>query len=80
MDKALLTFNTATLLRTFTFTKMNLNLIVYGGADPAPQDKRIGPFPGFHLSIPVTQQMKRFGNKEYLEQLYSSSCQWKSMI
>jgi hypothetical protein len=29
-------------MRTFTFAKMNSNLIVYGGADPAPQDKRIG--------------------------------------
>jgi hypothetical protein len=40
---------------TFTFAKMNLSLKVYGGADPAPQDKRIGPSPGFHLSNPMTQ-------------------------
>jgi hypothetical protein len=32
-----------------------LALEVYGGADPALQDIRIGPSPGFHLSIPVTQ-------------------------
>jgi hypothetical protein len=55
MDKALLTLITATLMRTFTFAKMNLDLIVVGGADPALQDKRIGPSPGFHVSIPVTQ-------------------------
>jgi hypothetical protein len=41
MDKASLTLITATLMRIFTFTKMNSDLIVYGGADPAPQDKRI---------------------------------------
>ncbi len=55
IDKALLTSNTATLMRTFTFAKMNLALKVYGGADPTLQDKGIGPSPGFHLSIPVTQ-------------------------
>jgi hypothetical protein len=42
MVKALLALITATLMKTFTFVKMNLDLIVYGGADPAPQDKRIG--------------------------------------
>jgi hypothetical protein len=80
IDKALLTLIIATLMRTFTFAKMNTALKVYGGADPAPQDKRIGQSPGFHLSIPVTQQMKRLVNKAYLKQLKSSSCQWKSMI
>ncbi len=80
IDNALLTLITATLMRTFTFAKMNSALKVYGGADPAPQDRRIGPSPGFHLSIPVTQRMKRFVNKVYLKQLKSSSCQWKSMI
>ncbi len=55
IDKALLTLITATLMTTFTFTKMNLALKVCGGADLAIQDKRIGPSPGFHLSIPVTQ-------------------------
>jgi hypothetical protein len=60
--------------------KDELDLIVYGGAAPAPQNKRIGTSPGFHLSIPVTQQIKRLGNKVYLKQLKSSSCQWKSMV
>jgi hypothetical protein len=55
IDKVLLTLITATLMRTFTFTKMNPALKVHRGAEPAPQDKRIGPSPGFHLSIPVTQ-------------------------
>jgi hypothetical protein len=54
-DKALLTLITATLMRTFRFAKMNFAQKVYGGADPALQDKRIGPSPGFQLSIPVTQ-------------------------
>jgi hypothetical protein len=49
------TLITATLVRTFTFAKMNSALKVYGGTDPAPQYKRIGPSPGFHLSIPVIQ-------------------------
>jgi hypothetical protein len=40
MDKALLTLITAALMRAFTFAKINLDLIVYGGADPAPQDKK----------------------------------------
>ncbi len=43
------------IMRTFTFAKMNSALKVYGGEDPALQDKRMGPSPGFHLSIPVTQ-------------------------
>jgi hypothetical protein len=80
IDKALLTLITATFMRAFTFTKMNSALKVYRGADPAPQDKRIGPSPVFHLSIPVTQQMKRLAKKVYLKQLKSSSCQWKSVI
>jgi hypothetical protein len=42
--------------------------------------QKIGLPPGFHLSIPVTQQMKRLVNKAYLKQLKSSSCQWKSVI
>ncbi len=63
IDKALLTLITATLMRTFTFAKMNLALKVYGGADPALQDKRIGPTPGFHLSIPGTQRMKKIGRQ-----------------
>ncbi len=42
--------------------------------------QKIGLSPGFHLSIPVTQQKKRLKNKAYLNQLNSSSCQWKSMI
>jgi hypothetical protein len=74
IDKALLTLITATLMMTFTFAKMNSALKVYGGTDPAPHDKRIGPSPGFHLSIPVTKQMKRLVNKVYLKQLKSSSC------
>ena len=41
IDKALLTLITATRMRTFTFAKMNLALKVYGGADPALQDKRM---------------------------------------
>ncbi len=80
IDKALLTLITATLMRTFTFAKMNLALKVYRGADPALQDKRLGTSPGFHLSIPVTQQLKRLVNRGYLKQLKFSSCQWKSMI
>jgi hypothetical protein len=36
--------------------------------------------PRFHLTIPVTQQMKRLINKAYLKQLNSSSCQWTSVI
>jgi hypothetical protein len=64
----------------FTFTKMNLALKVYGGSDPALQDKRIEPSPGFCLSIPVTQQMKRLVSKAYLMQSKSSSCQLKSVI
>jgi hypothetical protein len=80
IDKALLTLITAILMRTFTSTKMNSALKVYGGADPALQDKRIGPSPGFHLSIPVTQRIKRLVNKAYLKQLKSSSYQWKSVI
>jgi hypothetical protein len=80
IDKALLTLITATLIRTFTFAKINSALKVYRGADPAPQDKKIGPSPGFHLSIPMTQRMKTLVNKAYLKQLKSSSCQWKSMI
>ncbi len=59
IDKALLTLITATLMRTFTFAKMNLALKAYGGTDPALQDKRIGLSSRFHLSIPVTQRMKR---------------------
>jgi hypothetical protein len=55
IDKALLKLITATLMRTFAFSKMNSALKVYGDADPALQDKRIGPSPGFHLSISVTQ-------------------------
>ncbi len=39
IDKALLTLITATLMMTFTFAKMNSALKVYGGADPALQDK-----------------------------------------
>ena len=49
------TSDAAILMRTFTFAKMNSALKVYGGTDPALQDKRIGPSPGFHLSIPVSQ-------------------------
>jgi hypothetical protein len=74
------TSDAAILMRTFTFAKMNLALKVYRGADPAPQDKRIGPSPGFHLPIPVTQRMKRLVKKAYLKQLKSSSCQWKNLI
>jgi hypothetical protein len=77
MDKALLPLITATLMRIFIFAKMNLDLIVYGGTDPVPQDKRIGPSPGFHFSIPVTQQMKRLVNRAYLKQVNSLSCQRK---
>ncbi len=58
IDKALLTLITATLIRTFTLAKMNSALKVYGGTDPALQDKRLGPSPGFHLSIPVTTNEK----------------------
>jgi hypothetical protein len=36
IDKACLTLISATLMRTFTFAKMNLALKVYGAADPAP--------------------------------------------
>jgi hypothetical protein len=55
IDKALLTLFTATLMRTFTFAKMNLALKVYGGVDSALRAKKIGPSPEFHVSIPVTQ-------------------------
>jgi hypothetical protein len=75
IDKALLTLITATPMRTFTFAKMNSALKVSEGADPALEDKRIGPSPGFYLSIIVTQRMKRLLNKAYLKQLKSSSCQ-----
>ncbi len=52
---------------------MNSALKVYGGADPALQDKRIGPSPGFHLSIPVTQRMKRlFTVSEAVEIFFTS--------
>jgi hypothetical protein len=47
---------------------------------PAPQDKRIRPSPGFHLSIPVTQGMRTLVKNAYLKQSNSSSCQWKSVI
>jgi hypothetical protein len=70
IDKAILTLITVTLKRIFTFSKMYSALKVYGGADPAPQDKKIGPSPGFHLFIPVTQGMKRLVNKAYLKQFY----------
>jgi hypothetical protein len=36
--------------------------------------------PRIHLSIPVTQQMKRLLNEAYLKQLKSFSCQWKCVI
>jgi hypothetical protein len=62
IDKALSALNTATLMRTFTFAKMNLALKVYGGVNKALHDKRIGPSPEFHLSIPVIQRMKRLAN------------------
>jgi hypothetical protein len=78
IDKALLALITDTPMRTFIFAKMNLALKVYGGADPALQDKRIGPSPGFYLSIPVTQRMKRLVNKAYLKQLNSSCVNGKA--